>query len=202
MKNRMVDQLHQAAVVILKEPPSVINPVQQINIIQENERKNAAASASETGTNVVGTNVVGTNVVGTNVVGTSASKAASETETGTASASETGTDSKKCIHCYSPESDDSRCCGACYYGCPKKSINDRCECCPNSFCDYWQSGYVQTIDGPLRKEEQCDECECDDCFCTTLCLPFKFPMFFPCFLGALCNGAINKMAGSYRNYLF
>ena len=186
----MVDQLHQAAVVILKEPPSVINPVQQINIIQENERKNAAV-AEETSTNVVGTNVVGTNVVGTsaNVVAK-------------ASASETGTDSKKCTYCYSPESDDSRCCGACYYGCPKKSINDRCECCPNSFCDYWQSGYVQTIDGPLRKEERCDECECDDCFCTTLCLPFKFPMFFPCFLGALCNGAINKMAGSYRNYLF
>ena len=102
--------------------------------------------------------------------------------------------------CYSAESHDSRCCGACYWLCPS-TVEEQCNCCPNTFCDYWKSGYIQTTDGILREEERCDECECDDCFWTTVCLPCKFPIFFPCLLGSVFNGCMNKLCGSERNYL-
>ena len=104
--------------------------------------------------------------------------------------------------CYSRESDESRCCGACYWLCPPNPKKERCECCPNTFCDYWKSGYIQTTQGGTRDEDSCHECECDDCFCTTICLPFKFPVFFPCFLGSLFNNCINELCVSNRNYLF
>jgi hypothetical protein len=104
--------------------------------------------------------------------------------------------------CYSAESDDSRCCGACYWLCPSSADEEQNNCCPSTFCEYWKSGYIQTTDGTLRDEERCDECECDDCFWTTVCLPCKFPIFFPCFLGAVFNGCMNKICGSERNYWF
>ena len=47
--------------------------------------------------------------------------------------------------CYSRESYDSRCCGACYWLCPSKTVEDQCEFCHNNFCDYWKSGYIQTM---------------------------------------------------------
>jgi hypothetical protein len=103
--------------------------------------------------------------------------------------------------CYSAESDDSRCCGACYWLCPSSADEEQNNCCPTTFCDYWKSGYIQTTDGTLIQEERCDECECDDCFWTTMCLPCKFPIFFPCFLGSVFNGCMNKICGSERNYL-
>ena len=109
---------------------------------------------------------------------------------------------KKCTHCYSPESNDSRCCGACYYLCPSKSITDRCEFCPKTFSEYWHSGYIQTYEGGLESRDPCPECGCDeDCFCTTLCIIPKFGTFFPCFLGSLFNNAINACTDCERNYL-
>jgi len=104
--------------------------------------------------------------------------------------------------CYSKESDESRCCGVCYWLCRSNPTKERCECCPNTFCDYWKSGYIQTTEGFVRDEDRCRDCECDDCFCTVICFPFKFPVFFPCFLGSLFNEGINKLCGSNRNYLF
>jgi hypothetical protein len=104
--------------------------------------------------------------------------------------------------CYSKESDDSRCCGVCYCLCPTNPTKERCECCPNTFCDFWKSGYIQTTDGPVREEDSCRECECDDCFCTLCCFPIKFPIFFPCCLGSVFNNSMNKLCGSNRNYLF
>lgn len=104
--------------------------------------------------------------------------------------------------CYSTESDESRCCGACYWLCHPNPHKERCECCPNTFCDYWKSGYIQTTEGSVNKEDSCRECECDDCFCTAFCFPFKFPVFFPCFLGSVFNNGINELCGSNRNYLF
>ena len=104
--------------------------------------------------------------------------------------------------CYSKESDDSRCCGVCYCLYPTNPTEERCECCPNTFCDFWKSGYIQTTDGPLREEDSCSECECDDCFCTLCCFPIKFPIFFPCCLGSVFNDGINKLCRSNRNYLF
>ena len=90
---------------------------------------------------------------------------------------------KKGKCCYSKESDDSRCLGACYWLCSTENVEDQCNCCPNNFCEFWKSGYIQTNDGHVKNEEtSCDECECDDCFCTTVCFPLKFSIFFPCFL--------------------
>jgi hypothetical protein len=104
--------------------------------------------------------------------------------------------------CYSKESDDSRCCGACYWLCTSNTYKERCECCPNTFCEFWKSGYIQTRDGPVRDQDRCDVFECDDCLCTAICFPFKISLFFPCFLGSVFNNSINNLCGSNRNYLF
>jgi hypothetical protein len=116
-------------------------------------------------------------------------------------------DNKKCDKgkgkcCYSKESDDSRCCGACYWICPTGIIENQCNFCPNDFCEFWKSGYIQTSEGSVRNNDSCDECECDDCFCTTVCFPLKITIFFPCFLGSLFNQCMNKVCASNRNYLF
>ena len=109
---------------------------------------------------------------------------------------------RKGMCCYSKESDDSRCCGACYLICPSKSVEEQCNCCPNNFCEFWKSCYIQTTEGSVREKDKCRECECDDCFWTTVCFPCKFSLFFPCFLGSVFNECINKLCGSQRNYLF
>lgn len=109
---------------------------------------------------------------------------------------------RKGMCCYSKESDDSRCCGACYLLCPSNNVKEQFNCCLNTFCDFWKSGYIQTTDGVVREEDRCSQCECDDCFCTTVCFPLKFPLFFTCFLGSVFNECINKICGSQRNYLF
>lgn len=106
--------------------------------------------------------------------------------------------------CYSTESIESRCCGACYWLCHPNPHKKPCECCPNTFCDYWKSGYIQTTEGSLKEEDSSRECECDDCFCTAVCFPFKFAVFFPCFIGSLFNEGVNNLcrSRSNRNYLF
>ena len=104
--------------------------------------------------------------------------------------------------CYSKESHDSRCCGGCYWLCPSDKVKERCECCPNNFCDYWKSGYIQTIASSVRSEDRCNEFECDDCFCTIICFPVKFPIFSPCCIGSILNELLNKLCNTNRNYLF
>ena len=104
--------------------------------------------------------------------------------------------------CYKYGSPDNRCCGLCYCFCPAKHNSktldkNRCDFCPNTFSEYLESGYFKTIDGSREDDSAC--------FCTTICLPFKFPLFFPCFLGTLFNHACNNccctFANEDRNYL-
>jgi len=121
---------------------------------------------------------------------------------------------RTCCGCYKENSTDTRCCGLCYYCCPAKHIDKnidekRCDCCPVDFEDYWYSGYVQTTAGYGNTAEDING------LCCWCCFPVKFPLFFPCFLGSLCNHAINKCCATTccaslggcaapikRNYLF
>jgi hypothetical protein len=103
-------------------------------------------------------------------------------------------ESKSCCPFYNRDSEDSRCCGLCYCCCPTKSVEEQCNCCPNSFEMYWHSGYVQTTAG-YGKEEENGIC----CWC---CFPIKFPVFFPCFIGSLVNSSINRVRKTNNNYLF
>ena len=135
----------------------------------------------------VGSNGVGSNGVGSNAVGSNASK---------------NTEKKQKCSCYSSDSTDARCCGLCYCCCPAKHIDkemdlNRCDFCPNDFCEYWYSGYVQTHSGYGHPEEEING------ICCWFCFPLKFPIFFPCFLGSLVNHAINQCcaAPQKRNYL-
>jgi len=100
-----------------------------------------------------------------------------------------------CSICCKDNLIDARCCGLCYYFCPsKKKPEDRCECCPNTFIDYWYSGYIQTDSGYGNNEK--------NSICCWLCFPIKFPVFFPCFIGSLCNNCINWLRDTELNYLF
>jgi hypothetical protein len=99
-----------------------------------------------------------------------------------------------CCPCYNNTSLDARCCGACYYCCPLKNKEDQCEFCPNTFTTYWKSGYIQTTAGYGKEEE-------NGC-CCWFCFPVKFPLFFPCFLGSICNSCINEIRHTNLNYLF
>jgi hypothetical protein len=110
---------------------------------------------------------------------------------------------QSCCGCYKENSTDTRCCGVCYCCCPAKHIDKtvdlkRCDCCPNDFCEYWYSGYVQTNSGYGPPQEEMNG------ICCWFCFPVKFPLFFPCFLGSLVNTAINRCcaAPTKRNYLF
>ena len=132
----------------------------------------------------------------------SISAASIKTKTKTPKKTENNLSKRKGKCCYSKESHDSRCCGACYLLCPSNTSEEQCEFCHNNFCDYWKSGYIQTTDGINHPEDRCPELECDDCCCTTCCFPLKFPIFFPCCLGSVCNEILNKLCGSNTNYLF
>ena len=99
-----------------------------------------------------------------------------------------------CCPCYNNTSLDARCCGACYYCCPLKNKEDQCEFCPNTFTTYWKSGYIQTNAGYGKEEE-------NGC-CCWICFPVKFPLFFTCFLGSICNSCINEIRHTNLNYLF
>ena len=111
--------------------------------------------------------------------------------------------------CYKEGTTDARCCGLCYCLCPARHISrhidrDRCDFCPETFTEYLDSGYVRTHGGYGQDNY-------DDCFCTVLCLPFKFPFFFPCAIGSIINSALNRShlincccysGRDVRNYLF
>jgi hypothetical protein len=111
--------------------------------------------------------------------------------------------------CYKEGTTDARCCGLCYCFCPARHISrhidrDRCDFCPETFTEYLDSGYVRTHGGYGQNND-------DDCFCTVLCLPFKFPFFFPCAIGSIINSALNRShlincccysGRDVRNYLF
>jgi hypothetical protein len=101
---------------------------------------------------------------------------------------------KKCW-CYNKESLDMRCCGLCYTFCYIPDKDKQCYMCPETFEIYYTSGYVITTEGSQTGEE------CENCLCTTLCLPFKFALFWPCLFGSLFNNAINYCRNTETNYL-
>jgi len=103
---------------------------------------------------------------------------------------------KKCW-CYNKDSQDMRCCGLCYTFCYIPNKEYQCYLCPETFEIYYTSGYVITSDGYGKTDE-----ECEDCFCTTLCLPTKFALFWPCCIGSVFNNSINYCRDTNMNYLF
>ena len=105
------------------------------------------------------------------------------------------TQEKKCW-CYNKESQDMRCCGLCYTCCYIPNKDDQCYMCPETFEIYYTSGYVITSDGQSHTGE-----ECEDCLCTTACLPFKIALFWPCLFGSLFNNSINYCRNTNNNYL-
>ena len=105
------------------------------------------------------------------------------------------TKEKKCW-CYNKESQDMRCCGLCYTFCYNPNKVDQCYFCPETFEIYYTSGYVITNDGLSHTGE-----ECEDCLCTTICLPTKIVLFWPCFFGSIFNNSINYCRDTNTNYL-
>jgi hypothetical protein len=104
----------------------------------------------------------------------------------------------ECCWCYKRDSIDARCCGICYACCPKKTVEEQCNCCPNDFGKYWDSGYVQTTAG-YGKQAVIDE---KNGLCCCFCFPVKFGLFFPCFIGSIGNGCINFIRNTNVNYFF
>jgi len=100
--------------------------------------------------------------------------------------------------CYKRDSIDARCCGLCYVCCPKKTLDEQSNCCPNDFGMYWDSGYVQTTAG-YGKQADNDE---KNGICCWFCFPLKFGLFFPCCVGSIGNGCINHMRDTNVNYFF
>jgi hypothetical protein len=100
--------------------------------------------------------------------------------------------------CYKRGSIDARCCGVCYVCCPRKTVEEQCNFCPNNFTTYWDSGYVQTISGH-GKQAELDE---KNGLCCWFCFPLKFSLFFPCCFGAIGNSCINEICGTNVNYFF
>ena len=99
--------------------------------------------------------------------------------------------------CYDKElSNDMRCCGLCYCYCQNLNKEDQCNCCNETFKEYYNSGYFITTSGYGNTEEPCE-----NCVCTIMCLPFKFPLFFSCFLGSIFNNMINICRNTNNNYL-
>lgn len=107
----------------------------------------------------------------------------------------------KVCKCYKKQSIDSRCCGLCYYLCPltleEREYNNKhyniCNVCPAGLDEYIKSCYFKTSDLPNSQ---------DDCFCTTFCCPFKFPLFITCFLGSIFNSYVNCICDTNKNYIF
>ncbi len=82
-----------------------------------------------------------------------------------------------------------QCFGQCYHCYPT-------SCCPTTFHEYWNSGYVQTSSGYGSLAEEKNSIFC---FC---CFPIKFALFFSCCFGSLCNEALNRCKKtSNKNYL-
>ena len=96
------------------------------------------------------------------------------------------------LYCYNKNTNDARCCGICYCIYSNQVHEKQCNICPNNFYDYWNSGYIQTNDGPGSKS---------DGICCWLCFPIKFGYFFSCCLGSICNGCINSIRDTDVNYL-
>ena len=104
----------------------------------------------------------------------------------------------ECCRCYKRDSIDARCCGLCYACCPKNTVDDQCNCCPNDFGMYWDSGYVQTTAGYGKQADQDEK----NGLCCWFCFPLKFGLFFPCCIGSIGNGCINYMRDTNVNYFF
>ena len=93
-------------------------------------------------------------------------------------------------------SNDMRCCGICY-NCNNNLYKEKqCNFCPNTFHEYYTSGYVITKSGIIKSDDPCE-----DPLCTIICFPLKFPVFFTCCLGSIFNNMINYCRNTKANYL-
>lgn len=105
--------------------------------------------------------------------------------------------------CYRFNAMDARCCGLCY-ACGKNTVpEDQCNVCPAMVAAYFASGYFLTTCTSQGPNESALEHYC----CGTVALlPIKLPLFFPCFLGACFNNAVNALCArsgpDAKNYLF
>ena len=113
-----------------------------------------------------------------------------------------------CCECYYKKTRDSRCCGLCFYCGKYIYCNKEHKCCykcctpdlKDVWCfrnpsEYFDSGCFLTASGPGTET---------DCLCTIIvgfCL-CKFPLTFPFLLCSVCNGTINYICGTDKNYLF
>jgi hypothetical protein len=98
---------------------------------------------------------------------------------------------------YQAASNDTRCCGLCYYCCPIEQLIENKNpppppppyLCPTDLPDYFQSVwvYTDTKNGGILPF-QWDLC----CF---LCFPIKFAFCWPGFFGAILNQCINNQRG-------
>ena len=101
---------------------------------------------------------------------------------------------KNCFQCYFGPYADGRLCGLCYH-CSKKTNDEKCDICLYSLSEHLKSGFFTTIDSLSSAQD-------DNCCCTLFCLPVKFPIFLPCFLGSICNSLLNKCCSTKKiNYL-
>ena len=174
------------------------------NVEANNVEANNVEANNEGSYIVVGANIVGANILGENVFSAPERKTYTkkyEHLTGAQLYKPITTNDSLC-GCYKANSTDARCCGLCYCCCPAKHINKeidlrRCDFCPNDFCEYWYSGYVQTVAGYGNREEDLNG------VCCWLCFPVKLPMFFSCFIGSLVNDGLNRCCAApiKRNYL-
>lgn len=114
----------------------------------------------------------------------------------------------KCCECYYRDTLDSRCCGICFYCGDSIYCEKNKTCCTHcispdlseSWCfknpyDYFNSGCFLTSGGYGNEP---------DCCCTVfagvvLC---KFALTSPWLLCSMCNGSINYVCGTDKNYLF
>jgi hypothetical protein len=97
---------------------------------------------------------------------------------------------------------DARCCLLCRLKTTVVPEKDRCEVCPATVCAFFSSGLFLTSTGGRAPGESDFDHYC--CW-TVLCFPLKFPLCFPCLLGAGCNHLVNKCRGQMAeplNYLF
>lgn len=109
-------------------------------------------------------------------------------------------------NCYNKENIDARCCGACYYCgdyiyCKNENLwcykccSEDCNYCFNNPNEYFKSGCFQTSSGPGIET---------DCLCTLFAgiILCKFALTFPFLLCSFCNGTLNCICNTNRNYLF
>ena len=98
--------------------------------------------------------------------------------------------------CYSKDSDDSRCCGLCYFCCPGDSDdNTSCQLFEKTLWCYDNKKSYNIMGRKIINSEN-EWCAC------IVCAPFSIGCFIPCVLGGGFNHCINNLRDTNSNYLF